>query len=218
MRRGRIALRRRDGAPSSSSSFSARPLRRVESPVLGFTRRARGKARFTIHKTTRRIELSPLRARRHSCQSRVRHRAGGANLHNPVRVDDSNWRIVSISVAANICIRAALPPAALTPLPLPVLATPAGVSAAAAAAAAFPLCQQLVALLNFASGIPLSLRVSSRHPPPFYPFVPPLSLHPPVGSHLLSAFTLSYRYLHCESTRPQRRTINRCSYLISVST
>lgn len=31
-----------------------------------------------------------------------------ANLHNPVHVDDSNWRIVSISVAANICIAAPL--------------------------------------------------------------------------------------------------------------
>lgn len=66
--------------------------------------------RFTIHKTTRRIELSSL-ARCGSCQSRPP--PGGANLHNPVRVDDSNWRIVSISVAANICIRAAA-------LPLPL--------------------------------------------------------------------------------------------------
>lgn len=107
-----------DGASSSSWSSSS-PSSPSSSPWrdnLGFTRRAR-EGRFTIHKTTRRIELSSLALRQ--LPEPVRHRAGGANLHNPVRVDDSNWRIVSISVAANICIRAALPssrPATLPPL------------------------------------------------------------------------------------------------------
>lgn len=103
-----------DGASSSSSSSSPSPSSSPWRDNLGFTRRAR-EGRFTIHKTTRRIELSSLALRQ--LPEPVRHRAGGANLHNPVRVDDSNWRIVSISVAANICIRAALPPSRPATLP-----------------------------------------------------------------------------------------------------
>jgi len=134
--------------------------------------------RFTIHKTTRRIELSPLRA---AAQLPVPFATGRAA------------RICIIPFASTILIgglfqslslrifafallylpRPPCPPLPSTapsraPLSTPHPPNPPGQPGRSVSAAEFPPCYRLVALLNFAS-VPLPLSVSSLHPTPLHP-------------------------------------------------